>query len=88
MDIIYVISLGHKAKQPLICSSSELVDGLEPTAVSWLPWCTGDRATATAGGEGCTRGGAELGWLGGTIPGTPPSQLRGRFDAYLTLYIE
>ena len=30
MDNLSVIDLGHKAKQPLIMSSGELADGLEP----------------------------------------------------------
>ena len=58
MDIISVISLGHRAKQPLMRASSELVDGSEPhgciqgTAVGVYP-CR----------RGAGRGGVYPGWV-------------------------
>ena len=45
MDINKVINLGHKLEQPLMCSLSELVDGLEPHDHI----CTADHATARTG---------------------------------------
>ena len=62
MDINSVIILGHKAKQPLIGSRSELADGYEPHDTI----CPAPRTSvvhhARTGGAGCTRGGAD-GWV-------------------------
>ena len=71
-DFLSVIYLGHKAKQPLIRSLSELVDGFEPTALF-----TRRAAPVIVGTDWCGREGVPGvvqtgGYLEGGIPGTQP----------------
>ena len=62
------------AKQPLMCSSSELADGSEPHDHICCRYVAGVDMPGVPGvdGEGCTRGGLG-GCLGGCIPGTQPA---------------
>ena len=88
MDLKKVINLGHKAKQPLICSSSELVDGLEPHGHIPLYSCgpvtvrTGDRGRGVPGVVQLVGG-----WrvVYRVLTHQPA---RGQIEAYLRNYIE
>ena len=76
-----VITLGHKANQPLIRPSSDLSDGFEPHGLI-LPAGRTPRISASAG-ECCTGvylGVVRLGgYREGAIPGNPAYQI----EAYL-----
>ena len=84
MDINKVIILGHKAKQPLITLSSELVDGFEPhghiVPAAVVPVVYQHR---------CRGAGVYPGWCGWVGPREGayrvPSQRS--FEAYLMNYI-
>ena len=73
MDYYKVIILGHRAKQPLIRSPSELVDGSEPHDHIYSGYTAAARTGSHAGyGSRCTRGGGLGGYREGGIPGTSP----------------
>ena len=76
----YVIYLGHKAKQPLICSRSELSYGLEPHGLfdSRGQLCVVHVGAGQWGG--CTRGGAGR---VGTREGYTGYPAEGQIEAYL-----
>ena len=79
-----VITLGHKAKQPLIRRSSELVDGLEPHAMFYLV----DTARPLPPVLHRVRGGVYPGWCrevgtGRVVYRVPSHSPAGQIEAYL-----
>ena len=80
-DPYSVIYLGHKAKEPLIHRSSELIDGLEPHDQFLHAVVQGPLPPVLVRVQGCTQGGA-AGWV--YREGyTGPSPSRGQIEAYL-----
>ena len=82
MDFYKVINLGHSPKQPLIQSSSELSDGLEPHATLRV---TPDGAAGYAKvrvGGGVPGVVQEWGTRRGAIPGTNQGPDPGQIEAY------
>ena len=74
MDTYSVIYLGHTRKQPLIGSSSELVDGSEPHGQFTLSVRHALHADGVPVGGGVP-GVVQTGWYReGAIPGTQPSR--------------
>ena len=74
MDIISVIRLGHRPKQPLMCSPSELLDGSEPhDHIPLVPRVSSVDHGPAGGGRGVP--GVE-GWVGTWrgIPGGYPAR--------------
>ena len=66
-----VIYLGHTSKEPLMCPTSELLDGLEPHGQLRSSVQPASVDEDGCGEEGCTRGGAWLGSPGGCYTGYP-----------------
>ena len=75
MDIISVINLGHKAIVPLIWSSSELADGLEPhDRFIQHRGQLGHGGSAGCSGRGVPGVACWVGAWEGGIPGTSPAE--------------
>ena len=83
MDFYKVINLGHKANVPLIQSSSELTDGLEPHDCFWSRGPDADVGTAVRVGWGCTRGGAAAGYREGLYRVLTRVQIQGQIQETL-----
>ena len=74
-DILSVITLGHTLRLPLMCPSSELVDGSEPHGQKRSAGCSVSTSRVVGRGGGVP--GVGCGWVGaggGVLPTQPPSQ--------------
>ena len=74
MDYIKVIILGHMVKQPLMCRSSELVDGSEPHGLLLSVRAATGCMTAVHGGEEVYPGWCKLGGAGRVLYRVPSQE--------------